>query len=110
MDAIEAVTEILECLKLEEIERDFIPCVINFLDIEEQSQLEIISRISEIFGQILVALTKFDLHTKYKDQFMNFYKEIIDHKEDSIRLKAVYNLPCVNLIYKSMESDLKLSF
>jgi len=69
-----------------------------------------VNRISEIFGKILEKLKGFDLHTKYKDQFMNFYKEIIDHKEDSIRLKAVYNLPCVNLIYKPLESELKISF
>ena len=41
---------------------------------------------------------------------MNFYKEIVDHKEDSIRLKAVYNLPCMNLLYKPLESELKISF
>jgi hypothetical protein len=69
-----------------------------------------VSRISEIFGKILEKLKGFDLHTKYKDQFINFYKEIIDHKEDSIRLKAVYNLPCVNLIYRPLESELKISF
>ena len=42
LDAIEAVTEILDCLTLDEIENDFVPCVLNFLDIEEQSQLEIV--------------------------------------------------------------------
>jgi hypothetical protein len=41
---------------------------------------------------------------------MNFYKELVDHKEDNIRLKAVYNLPCMNLLYKSVESELKVSF
>jgi hypothetical protein len=25
-------------------------------------------------------------------------------------MKAVYNLPCMNLLYKSMESELKISF
>jgi hypothetical protein len=35
LDAIEAVTEILDCLSLEEVENDFIPCVLNFLEIEE---------------------------------------------------------------------------
>jgi hypothetical protein len=42
LDAIEAVTEILDCLTLDEIENDFVPCVLNFLDIEDQSQLEIV--------------------------------------------------------------------
>jgi len=69
-----------------------------------------VSRISEIFGCILVKLQPLGLHTKYKDQFISFYKEIIDHKEDSIRLKAVYNLPCMNLLYKPLESELKISF
>jgi hypothetical protein len=110
LDAVEAVTEILDCLTLEEIENDFVPCVLNFLDIEDQSQTEIIVRISEIFGYILVKLKDFDLHTKYREQFINFYQEIVDHKEDCIRLKAVYNLPCMNLLYKSMESELKVSF
>ena len=35
LDAIEAVAEILECLTLEEVENDFVPCVLNFLDIED---------------------------------------------------------------------------
>ena len=34
LDAIEAVTEILDCLSIEEVENDYIPCVLNFLDIE----------------------------------------------------------------------------
>ena len=35
LDAIEAVTEILDCLSIEEVESDYIPCVLNFLDIED---------------------------------------------------------------------------
>ena len=110
LDAIEAVTEIMDCLTMEEIENDFVPCVLNFLDIEDQSQIEIVQRISEIFGNILNKMKEFDLHLKYKEQFINFYREIIDHKEDGIRLKAVYNLPCMNLLYKSLETELKISF
>lgn len=34
IDAIEAVTEILEELEEEQIDNDFIPCILNFLDIE----------------------------------------------------------------------------
>ena len=37
LDAIEAVTEILEHLSVEEVEQEFVPCVLNFLDTEEQS-------------------------------------------------------------------------
>lgn len=42
LDAIEAISEILDCLTIEEIENDFVPCVLNFLDIEDQSQIEIV--------------------------------------------------------------------
>jgi len=87
-----------------------VPCVLNFLDIEDQSQIEIVQRTSEIFGVVLVKMKEFDLHMKYKEQIINFYREIIDHKEDQIRMKAVYNLPCMNLLYKSVESELKISF
>ena len=52
----------------------------------------------------------FDLHMKYKEQFINFYRDIIDHKEDNIRMKPVYNLPCMNLLYKSVENEMKISF
>jgi hypothetical protein len=34
IDAVEAVTEILEEIDEEQIEHDFIPCMLNFLDIE----------------------------------------------------------------------------
>ena len=34
IDAIEAVTEILEELDEEQIENDFMPCILNFLNIE----------------------------------------------------------------------------
>ena len=56
IDAIEAVNEILEELDEDQIENDFIPCFLNFLDTENQSQIEIIRRIAEIFGQVLFKL------------------------------------------------------
>jgi hypothetical protein len=47
---------------------------------------------------------------KYKENFLTFYQEIWQHKEETIRLKAVYNLPCVYMLYKSVESEMKVSF
>ena len=46
------------------------------------------------------------LHIKYKQQFIAYYKEISEHKVDSIRKTAVYNLPCMNLLYKSEEKEM----
>lgn len=33
--------EIIDCLSLEEVEMDFTPCVLNFLETESQAQIEI---------------------------------------------------------------------
>lgn len=67
IDAIEAVNEILEELDEECIENDFIPCFLNFLDTENQTQIEIIRRVAEIFGQVLYKLEKVGKHLKYKE-------------------------------------------
>ena len=42
IDAIEAVTEILEEISIEQIEEDYIPCILNFLDTDNQTQIEIV--------------------------------------------------------------------
>jgi len=34
----------------------------------------------------------------------------VDHKEEHIKVKAVFNLPCMNLLYKPIEADLDIKF
>ena len=41
IDAIEAYLEIIDCLSIEEVEADFTPCILNFLQTENQAQIEI---------------------------------------------------------------------
>ena len=79
------MTEILDQLTIDEIEQEFVPCVLNFLDNDSMSQSEIISRVAELFGVVLDKLSAYDLHMKYKQQFIDYYKEISEHKEESIR-------------------------
>lgn len=79
------MTEILDQLTIEEIEQEFVPCVLNFLETENQSQIEITQRVAELFGVVLNKLASFDIHLKYKQQFIDYFKEIADHKEESIR-------------------------
>lgn len=47
---------------------------------------------------------------KYKKALLEFYIETTTHKEDIIRKHAVYNLPAMNYLYKSCESDFDISF
>lgn len=42
LDAVEAVCEVLDHLSPEEIENDFVPCILNNLDIQNQNQIEIV--------------------------------------------------------------------
>lgn len=73
IDAIEAYLEIIDCLTLEEVEADFTPCVLNFLQTENQAQIEITQRIAELFGQIIYKLKDFDLHLKYQSEFIAYF-------------------------------------
>ena len=101
IDAIEAATEIIDELSVQQIEEDFIPCILNFLDADNQSQSEIVQRISQLIGKIVYKLSKFNnQHLKYKKEFIEFFRLICDHKEDEVRYNAVYNLPCFNTIFK----------
>ena len=72
------------------------------MDIENQSQIGVIRRIAEIIGQVVFKLQKVNLHMKYKQELITFYKELADHDDDEIRQAACYNLPCFNLLYKSV--------
>lgn len=67
LDAIEAVSEIMGSLTAEEVEKEFVPCVLNFIDLDNYSQIEIVQRVAEIFGFVLYKLKDFDLHLKYKE-------------------------------------------
>lgn len=39
---------------------------------------------------------------RYKKELTTFYKELTDHDDEEIRTAAVFNLPCFNLLYKSV--------
>ena len=65
---------------------------------------------ADIFGVVIERLARVNLHLPYKEQFIAYYREICDHSEDSIRIKGVYNLPCMNLLYKHVQVDIGLSF
>ena len=56
---------------------------------------------AEIFGNVAYKMSKRNLHIKYQKEFITYFLEICDHKQDVIRKWAAYNLPCIHLLYKA---------
>ena len=59
---------------------------------------------AKLIGRVVHKLSAFDLHIKYKDQILTFYKEIINHSDEENALQGILNLPCFNLLYKDKVS------
>lgn len=58
---------------------------------------------AEVFGIVVYKMSLLGLHMKYRKEFIEYYKQICNHKQDSIREMGVFNLPCMNMLYKSVE-------
>ena len=101
IEAIEAILEVLDQIEPNKIEEEFIP---NFLKalVFENNHDEIIIRMGRMIGRIAFKLSRFDLHIKYKEQILGFYKSIINHKDEENVMSGVYNLPCFHQLYKDV--------
>lgn len=93
IEAIEAILEVLDHIEPNKIEQEFIP---NFLKalVFENNHDEIIIRMGKMIGRIAYKLSVFELHIKYKQEILGFYKSIISHKHEENVRSGVYNLPC----------------
>lgn len=47
---------------------------------------------------------------KYKDKIAEFYRFACNHTETSIVEKAVFNLPCMHLLYQSVQKEIDIDF
>ena len=101
IEAIEAILEVLESIELNKIETEFMPNFLKALVLKNNHD-EIIARMAEIIGRIAYKLSFFDLHIKYKEQILGFYKTIINHKDEAIVQSGVFNLPCFHRLYKDV--------
>ena len=101
IEAIEAILEVLDHIEPNKIEQEFIP---NFLKalVFENNHDGIIARMGKMIGRIAHKLSFFELHIKYKDQILGFYKSILSHKDEENVLSGVYNLPCFHQLYKAV--------
>ena len=55
---------------------------------------------TKILGPVCNKLQREDMHLKYQQQILEFYRVACLHKNDECRLNAAYNLPAMNLIYR----------
>lgn len=101
VEAIEAIVEVLEHIDSSKIEQEFIP---NFLKalVFQNNHNEIIARMAKMLGKIAYKLSFFELHLKYKSEILGFYKQIVNGNDDENMLAGIYNLPCMQQLYKAV--------
>lgn len=104
IEVIEAILEILEHLNVKTIEQQFIPNFLKAIKIQKNQPDEIVARMASMIGKIVYKLSTFDLHLKYKEQILAFYKAMVDHRDPHNNKMGIYNLPCFNLLYKDAVS------
>ena len=61
-------------------------------------------------GKILHKLQKYEVHLKYKEKIATFYEFACFHTETSVVIQAVYNLPCMHLLYQSVQKEIGINF
>lgn len=110
LDVIEIFIEVLDYILPEQVEEEFMPQLLPFLDVDNQHQHELTLKMTELLGPIVFKLKKYDLHMKHGQEIIDFFKEMCDHKEQDIREKALYNLPCMHLLYKHKQNEFDISF
>lgn len=98
IEAVDCVQYILETLTVELVEDQVIPSVLKMLQSDHD---EIVLRVSQFIGQLAHKLSQVgNLHLKYKEDILEFYKALCVHKIDECRQNAAYCLPCMNSLYK----------
>ncbi len=73
IEAIEACAEVIDRMEIEDIEKEFIPIVLNIIECYTE---DIITRLAALIGKIVYELRKGDLYLKLKTQFLTFFKSI----------------------------------
>eukprot|EP00347_Sterkiella_histriomuscorum_P001141 403373167 len=105
IDGIELMSEFLIVFKKQIIENDFIPNIDKLFKkvLDTATADEIRIKVTQQSGKMLEKLSQCHLANKYEDLFLTFFREVIRDKNIEVKLKALYNFPC--LIQKFMKED-----
>lgn len=96
MDGVELMTEFLSVFKKQSIENSFIPNVDKLFQkvFDTATADEIRIKVTEISGKILEKLSQCHFAHKVEDIFLNFFQHVIRDKNNEVKMKAIYNMPC----------------
>lgn len=61
-------------------------------------------------GLIAYQMHKRKYLKEYEKDFIEFFKELIYHKEVTLRLFGVYNMPCFHQLYKDSQEQYDIDF
>ena len=102
IEAIEACTEVIDRITEEDIEKEFIPVVLNIIECHAE---DIITRLASLIGKIVYELRRQDIYIKFKAEFLDFFRVLVQSKEYELRLSAAYNLPCFFTMLRQYEEE-----
>lgn len=110
LDTIEALAQVLDKLTVEQIKEEYMETLFYFFDPDNHNQIEMVQQIAKMSGLVAYKLNQVDLLMDYKKEFIDFFKLICDHSDESIRMQAVYNLPCMYQLFKKQQDEIDLNF
>ena len=107
IEALEILTKYLEHLEKSDIDGEYVHEVLRTLNADVE---EIQIRVAELIGLIVHKLSTFELHLKHREEFLNFFKMMVSHKEAKMRRHAAYNLPCFYKLLKEYQDEVDIDF
>lgn len=109
-DAIVAATPLLEFLEEEVIVKIFLPQLLHFFCIKQHTTQEITEAIARNIGIIAYRLNNRNFLKPHRQEFAQFFRELIEHKEINIRMFGVFNLPCFHVLFREDQEQYDLNF
>lgn len=94
-DAIDALCPLLEYLEDDIITKYFLPQLLSFLDFKNHTTEEITGEFCKNFGPVVFNLSKKKLHIIQKQEYINFWKDMLTHEDVKIKCVGIYILPCM---------------
>ena len=64
----------------------------------------------ELIGRIVFKLQPYELHLKFREQFMEYFKFMLNHRDLKYRRMAAFNLPCFNSLFHHYQDEFDIDF
>lgn len=97
-------------MDLDVIEKILLPQLLPLLDFKSHTTTEITENFVANFGQICFHLSKKGLLMQNKTEFIQFFKDMLIHEDEKIKLKGIYILPCMHVLFKEVQEECEIDF